>query len=239
MELLQVLANESLYISGEKWTDFTVRLLTNIISIFILIRFVYYPKNSRVKYLFTFFLMGMMIFLIASILDQVRLDMGFALGLFAIFGIIRFRSPSIDLKEMTYLFLVIGLSIINALVEFNVAAWLGLSIANFIILCMAFAMEMYLPKGYIIKRVLVFTPSDFSVLNNKEALINEVRNATGIDVLRVEIEKINRTKNEVSLLISFRDNNETYRPLSEVQEEKAPAAVNYYWESTSSNEYKK
>lgn len=236
MELLQIIANESLYISGEKWSDFLVRLCANVISTFVLIRFIYYPKNSRVKYLFTFFLMGMMIFLIASILDQVSLDMGFALGLFAIFGIIRYRSPSIDLKEMTYLFLVIGLSIINALVEFNVVAWLGLSIANLIVLCSAFCMEKYIPQKYIIKRTLVFTPSDFSVLNNKDALIKEVKENTGIEVLRVEIGKINKTKNEVTLLITFRDNNEEYDYLLEETEEEEPSNSNF-WESTSSDQY--
>lgn len=237
MELLQILTTDSIYISGEKWSDFLVRLIVNVVSTFVLIRFIYYPKNSRVKYLFTFFLMGMMIFLIASILDQVSLDMGFALGLFAIFGIIRYRSPSIDLKEMTYLFLVIGLSIINALVEFNVVAWLGLSVANLIVLCSAFCMEMYLPKKYIIKRVLVFTPSDFSVLNNKEALIKEVKESTGIEVLRVEIQKINRSKNEVSLLISFRDNNEDFSYLAENTELEETESEDNYWESTSSDQY--
>lgn len=236
MEILQILTDSGLYISGEKLFDFLLRLFANILSTFVLIRFIYYPNNSRVKYLFTFFLMGMMIFLIASILDQVSLDMGFALGLFAIFGIIRFRSPSIDLKEMTYLFLVIGVSIINALVEFNVASWLGLSVANFIVLCSALFMEYYKPKNYIIKRALVFTPSTFSVLNNKKALLNEIHQNTGIDVLRVEIAKINKAKNEVAVWIFFRDNMKDNLPGNE-EAFVEPEEEDNNWVSTSSNEY--
>lgn len=236
MEILQILTDSGLYISGEKIFDFLVRLFANIFSTFVLIRFIYYPNNSRVKYLFTFFLMGMMIFLIASILDQVSLDMGFALGLFAIFGIIRFRSPSIDLKEMTYLFLVIGVSIINALVEFNIASWLGLSIANFIVLCSALFMEYYKPKNYIIKRALVFTPSSFSVLNNKKALLDEIQMNTGIEVLRVEISKINKAKNEVAVWIFFRDNMKD-NLMEEEEIFVEPEEEDTNWISTSSNEY--
>lgn len=222
-----------LNISGESWSDFLIRLLVNVVSIFCLIRFIYYPKNSRVKYLFTFFLMGMMIFLIASILDRVSLDMGFALGLFAVFGIIRYRSPSIDLKEMTYLFLVIGVSIINALVEFNMQTLMGLFIANLIIIVSALVMEYYKPRDYILKRTLVYTPSDYSVLNDNQTLLEEIRQNTGINVLRVEIDKINMTKNEVTVWIYFREN----RPEKVKEIDPATSDSKMGWKSTNSNQY--
>ncbi|WP_321369580.1 DUF4956 domain-containing protein [uncultured Draconibacterium sp.] len=223
-------------ISGESWSDFLIRLLVNIISIFCLIRFIYYPKNSRVKYLFTFFLMGMMIFLIASLLDRVSLDVGLALGLFAIFGIVRYRSPSIDLKEMTYLFLVIGVSIINALVEFNVQTITGLLVANLIIIVSALVMELYKPRNYVLKRAFVYTPSDYSVLNDNKTLLEEIRKNTGIDVLRVDIEKINRVKNEITVWIYFRENRpeSVVPPHLEVIEESSSKME---WESTNSNHY--
>lgn len=235
MESIINLNENAVYISGEPWFDFLLRLIVNTFSIFVLIRFIYYPNNSRVKYIFTFFLMGIMIFLIASILDQVSLDMGFALGLFAIFGIIRYRSPSIDLKEMTYLFIVIGVSIINALVEFNVRTWMGLSVANFIVIAAAFFMENYRPKNYVLKRALVFNPSDYSIMNDNVKLLHEIRKDTGIDVLRVEIEKIHKGKNEVNVWIYFRENNAGYVPDydNEIeQEEEKPL-----WESTYTNDY--
>lgn len=192
------------------FSDFWLRLITNIISLFIIIRFIYYPNNHRVKFLFVFSLMGTMIFLIASILDQVKIEMGFALGLFAVFAIIRFRSPQINLKEMTYLFIVIGTAIINALVEFNIETYFGLFIANFIIICAVFLMEIYRPKNYVIKRMLIFTPSSFSVLNNKNALLKEIKTNTGIEVVGVDVAKINKKKNEVSVWIYFRENNSDY-----------------------------
>lgn len=207
---MDALIGTDFYFSETSWLDFLIRLLVNMVSTFILIRFIYYPNNHRLKYIFTFFLMGLMIFLVTSILVQIDIHFGFALGLFAIFSIIRFRSPPIDMKEMTYLFMVIGISIINALVNFKSNTWYGLIVANFIVLSTAFFMEIYKPKSYVIKRMLIFTPSDFSILNNKDLLMEEIRNNTGIEVLKVEINKINRKKKQISVWIFFNDNNKNH-----------------------------
>lgn len=190
---------------NEVISEFWLRLLSNVISLFIIIRLIYYPNNYRVKYLFVFSLMGLMIFLISSILDQVRLELGFALGLFAVFSIIRFRSPQIDLKELTYLFIVIGTAVINAMVEFKVETWFGLFVANFIIICATLFMEVYKPKNYVLKKMLTFQPSNYAVLNNKELLRKEIISTTGINVEKVEIDKINHAKHEVSVWIYFRE----------------------------------
>ena len=235
MDELQYDMDPGLYVSGDVWLDFLVRLLVNILSLFILIRFVYYPNNSRVKFIFTFFLMGMMIFLIAIVLNRIRLQIGIAFGLFAIFGIIRYRSPSIDLKEMTYLFITMGVAMINALVDFSIEDWFGLVIANFIIISTAFFMEMYKPKNNVLKRTLVFPLQDLSVLNNNEMLLEEVKKHTGINILKVEIEKINKARNEVIVWIYFYSKNKLDQEVELVQEE--PEETKDMWESTSSNDY--
>jgi len=95
--------------------EFALRLGLNMVVIFILVRLFYYPATKRKDYLFTFLLIACLVFMICFLLVNVKLQVGFALGLFAIFGIIRYRTNSIPIKEMTYLFLVIGLSVINAL----------------------------------------------------------------------------------------------------------------------------
>lgn len=205
--------NAGLVLHSASFPDFFLRLIANTISLIIIIRFIYYCYNHRVKYLFIFSLMGMMIFLIASILDQVKIEMGFALGLFAVFAIIRFRSPPIDLKELTYLFVVIGTAIINALVEFNVETWFGLFVANFIIVGMVLVMEVYKPKNYVVKKMLVFTPSDYEVINNNELLRNEIIKITGIDVVKVDISKINQTKGEVAVWIYFKERDHVNKSL--------------------------
>ena len=75
----------------------------------------YYPNTKNKDYLFTYLLISLTVFVLCVLLDDVKLQLGFALGLFAIFGIIRYRTDPIPIKEMTYLFLVIGVSVVNAL----------------------------------------------------------------------------------------------------------------------------
>jgi hypothetical protein len=87
----------------------------NIFFLTIIIRFLYYKKTQNKEYFFTYYLISVIVFFICFTLKKLELDLGMALGLFAIFGIIRYRTNTVSIKEMTYLFVVIGVSVINAL----------------------------------------------------------------------------------------------------------------------------
>jgi len=187
--------------------DFLIRLAFNLVSIFILIRFIYYPNNGQVENLFTFFMMAAIIFLVASSLSQVKMEFGFAMGLFAIFSVIRFRTPPVDPKEMTYLFTAIGISVINALVEYKMSDWHALLITNLIILLLAFGMEKYKPRKIVLKKSLTFIASGLHILNSNKLLLEEIKTKTNIDVFKVEIIKISESKNEVTVWIYFKPSN--------------------------------
>lgn len=204
MNLLLNISDPILDVSGEPWFDFVTRFLIYAISLFALIRFIYYPHNGQSKFIFVYFVSGIMIFLISATLDQVKLNMGIAFGLFAIFGIIRYRTPAIELKEMTYLLVVIGMAAINGLVEFKMASWAGLLIANSIILVATISMEKYKPKDTILRKTLVFTLVNFQALKSHSQLLEEIKTTTGIDVLKAEVLKINKIKNEVTVLITYK-----------------------------------
>lgn len=208
MHLFLTINDPILNVSGEPWFDFATRFFMYTISLFVLVRYIFYPNNGQSKFIFVYFVSGIMIFLISSTLDQVKLNMGIAFGLFAIFGIIRYRTPAIDLKEMTYLLVVIGMAAINGLVEFNLASWAGLLIANSIVLLATFSMEKYKPKDIILRKTLVFTLTNFEVLASHSQLINEIKKTTSISVLNAEVLKINKVKNEVTVLITYRVDND-------------------------------
>src|SRR5690554_7853909 len=87
------------------------RLLLNFFFLTLIIRFVYYPKTKRKDYVFTYLLIGLVTFFLTFALKKLDIGVGMGLGLFAIFGIIRYRTQTIEIKEMTYLFVVIGLSV--------------------------------------------------------------------------------------------------------------------------------
>ena len=92
-----------------------IKLIINVIFLTGIIRFIYYKYSKKKEYLFTFYLIGTVVFFLCFTLKKYELDLGMALGLFAIFGILRYRTTPIDVKEMTYLFVVIGISVMNAL----------------------------------------------------------------------------------------------------------------------------
>ncbi len=238
MNLLLSIAETDLYIGGEAWHGFVMRIIANTISLFILIRYIYYPHNGQSKFLFIFFLTGLMIFLISSSLDNVTLNIGMAFGLFAIFSIIRFRTPSIELKEITYLFISIGLAVINGLVAFNIANWLGLIIVNILVLGAAFIMERYNPKSIVSKKSLVFSPTNFNEVSNEKLLIADIKESTGIDVFKVEVIKINKNKNEITVWIYFKDlkNKDVLLPDAD-DNLNSEDSDSDGWESTFTNNY--
>jgi hypothetical protein len=191
-------------VDPERLVDFFTRLFLSSATVFILIRYIYYPNNGQSEFLFTLFQTGLIVFLIASILDRVKMEFGFAMGLFAIFSIIRYRTTNIELKEMAYLFTTVGISVINALVSYKMEDWHGLLVSNLIILIAAFAMEKYQPRKVVLKKILTFTASGLHVLNSNKLLLEEVRTKTNIDVFKVEIIKISEAKNEITVWIYFK-----------------------------------
>ncbi len=87
----------------------------DLLFLFIIVRVIYYRIKEEKDYVFTFFMFNILTFFICFLLRKVPMEMGFALGLFAVFGILRYRTEAIPIRQMTYLFIVIGISMIKAL----------------------------------------------------------------------------------------------------------------------------
>ena len=101
-----------LFDSTSLWT-LLFRFLLNFLVCWIIIRLFYYKKSQRRDYYFTFMMFAVVIFLIITLMDNMKMNVAYALGLFAIFGMIRYRTETLRIREMTYLFVVMGVSIIN------------------------------------------------------------------------------------------------------------------------------
>lgn len=125
------------------WDDFSTMLFRfgfNLLSAVVIIRGLYYTKAKRKDYLFTYLLINIVIFILCFTLSSVKLQVGFALGLFAIFGIIRYRTDAMPIKEMTYLFVIIGIAVINALTTKKVS-YAELLFANGVIIGVIYILE--------------------------------------------------------------------------------------------------
>src|SRR4030042_2686758 len=123
------------------------RFVINLVFLFLLIRVVYYRYSNKPRYVFSYFLMGIVIFIIGSMLPIVftsaMAQLGMAIGLFAIFTILRFRTRTLNIKDMAYIFTVIAISAVNSL-EWRGFPTLGIFIFNIIIILSAFILEMLL-----------------------------------------------------------------------------------------------
>ena len=141
---------ELIFANNQDLTDLITILFVNIFVVFFISKFIYLKFNKSKKalndFFFTYNSAGLITFLLCFLLSNVKLDLGFALGLFAIFAILRFRTETIKVKEMTYFFVVIGVSAINALSNNN-ASIMELVVANGSIIALLFILEYSINKS--------------------------------------------------------------------------------------------
>lgn len=174
----------------------------NTLVVVIAVRWLYYTAAKRKDYLFTYILISVVIFLLCFLLENVKLQLGFALGLFAIFGIIRYRTNPIPIKEMTYLFLVIGISVINALANKKVS-YAELLFTNLSILTVAFLLErVFLLKHESTKTVL-YERIDLIKSDRREELMKDLEERTGLKINRIEVGRINFLRDTVRIKVFY------------------------------------
>jgi hypothetical protein len=182
-----------------------VKTAFNLSIILIIVRYIYYPVTKNKDYLFTYFLISLTVFLLCVLLDSVKLELGFALGLFAIFGIIRYRTDPIPIKEMTYLFLVIGISVVNALANKKIS-YSELVFANFMIVGVTLGLERVWLLKHESRKNIIYEKINLIKPENHAELILYLKDRTGIDVVRVEIRKIDFLKDIAYLRIFYYEN---------------------------------
>jgi hypothetical protein len=173
-------------------TDFyalLIRLGINLFFLTLLIRFLYYAKTKRKDYLFTYFLIGIITFFLCFGLMQMDIDTGMGLGLFAIFGIIRYRTDAIEIKEMTYLFMVIGISVVNALAS-NELSISEVTVINVTVLLVTFILENLWLMKHETRKTINYERIDLIKPDQRDLLKADLEKRTGLVINRVEVGKI-------------------------------------------------
>jgi hypothetical protein len=183
--------------------ELVLRFALNMAVILILVRWLYYSSTKRKDYLFTYILISSLIFLLCFLLASVKLQIGFALGLFAIFGIIRYRTSSIPIKEMTYLFLIIGVSIINALADTKTSV-AEVLFTNFVIIVITFLMEKIWLQKHELSSTVLYEKIDLIKPEKRPELMKDLQSRTGIKKInRIEIGKIDFLRDTCTLQIYY------------------------------------
>jgi hypothetical protein len=209
MNIMDLLVPEAVNIAGVHIIDvpgfleFVLRFSLNTTVIIILVRWLYYSKTRRKDYLFTYILISSIVFLLCFLLANVKLQIGFALGMFAIFGIIRYRTDALPIKEMTYLFLIIGVSVINALTNAETSL-IDLLFSNFVIIFITFGLE----KLWLIKhessKLIIYEKINLIREDKYDELVKDLQERTGIKKInRVEVGKINFLRDICDITIYY------------------------------------
>jgi hypothetical protein len=187
------------------WEDLlgmVIRLSLHLAFIFLLVRVIYYPIAKRKDFLFTYFLFSISIFLMCFLLESVKLEMGFALGLFAVFGIIRYRTDAIPIKEMTYLFIIIGMSVMNALINKKISL-AELAFANLAIIALTYGLEKVWLLRHESQKIIVYERIDLIVASKRTEMILDIETRTGIKINRIEIGKLDFLRDTALVKIYF------------------------------------
>ena len=182
--------------------EFLVRILFNTAITLVVIRYIYYPVTRRKDFLFTFVLMSIVVFLLVYLLGDAKIKMGFAFGMFAIFGIIRYRTDPIPTKEMTYLFVVIGISVINAITNKKLSM-IEVGFANVFIVTVTYILEKIWLTKQDISKTITYERIELIKPHRSEELMTDLKERTGLDIHRIEIGNIDFLRDVVKIRIFF------------------------------------
>ena len=208
MELLLILLEGGMEFLGtplwdsEDFLKLLIKGAFNLGIVILIVRYIYYPVTKNKDYLFTYLLISLTVFLLCILLDSVKLQLGFALGLFAIFGIIRYRTDPIPIKEMTYLFLVIGISVVNALANKKIS-YAELVFANLLIVFVTYGMEKIWLLRHESRKNIIYEKIELIKPERREELIEDLKERTGIDIIRVEIRRIDFLRDVANVRIFY------------------------------------
>jgi hypothetical protein len=174
---------------SEDFYGLLMRLGINLFFLTILIRVLYYTKTRRKDYLFTYYLIGTITFFLCFGLMQMDIDTGMGLGLFAIFGIIRYRTDAIEIKEMTYLFMIIGISVVNALAS-NELSISEVAVINVTVVLLTYILENIWLMKHETRKTINYERIDLIKPENHDLLKADLEKRTGLTINRVEVGKI-------------------------------------------------
>jgi hypothetical protein len=181
-----------------------IRFVINLIVLFILVKIVYFRYSRKEMFFFAFFLMGIMIFFIGSILNAVFLEIGMAVGLFAIFTILRLRTTNVSVKDMAYMFTVIGISVINSLklVGFPL---LGVLVINAIIIFSAYLLEEFLLRNASESHTIVYRNIELLRSSKKQKILKDLTELTGKEIIRFKVKRVDYISQTALIDIDYKE----------------------------------
>ncbi len=181
--------------------DFFISLGLDLFTILLIIVFVYYPNYKKLDTIFTFILFNVIIFLLTYVLNTVKISMGAAFGLFAVFSMLRYRTSGIDMKDMTYLFIFIAMGLLSA-IQMDLYEMI-------IICCIVFGFTIIFDTKLILKRefskIVRYEKIEMIIPEKRSELINELKTRTGLNIHRISINEVDFLKDVAIINVYYYD----------------------------------
>ena len=174
----------------------------NFIFLIVIVRLIYYKIKDDKDYVFTFIMFNILTFFICFLLRKVPMQMGFALGLFAVFGILRYRTEAIPIRQMTYLFIVIGISMINALSNKSISIF-ELLFTNGLITLITYLIDSVWFQSIEESKIILYEKIELIKPENQEEMIKDLRQRTGLPIHSFKVNKIDFLRDTASIEIFY------------------------------------
>lgn len=183
------------------------RLSIDLLTVFILVRWIYFPIYRHREFFFMFTIFNLIIFLVSFLLNKVELSMGAAFGLFAVFSMLRYRTENVTIKDMTYLFLCIAIGLVSAVTKIkdtpDSLEYLFLGGINGSILLVTYLLESKIFVRKELAKTIIYENIDLIQSGRQEELLEDIRRRTGINAHRVAVQQINFLKDSAQIKIYY------------------------------------
>lgn len=206
-ELESIVASAGASIGGidQDFITLLCRCFFNMAIVWFIIHFLYYRKSQRRDYYFTFMLISLSIFFLIFLLGGEKIKVGFALGLFAIFGIIRYRTESMQVREMTYLFVIIAISVINALAG---SSYLVLATSNVIFILTIWICEGNTWLKHTSCKTVQYDKINLITPDKYDELIEDLKKRLGLNIVKVEVGAVDFLRDMAVLKVYYKPQTE-------------------------------
>jgi hypothetical protein len=207
--MLDLFLKEAPMLYSASFTQLLIYFVINSASVLLLTRVLHYQKNKKKDYVFTYLGISNTIFLLCFLLSNIEMQLGLALGLFAIFGIIRYRTSQVSIKEMTYLFMVIGISVINAVAN-NKISIAELAFANVVLVGSVWLKERVFLLNREVYKLIQYDQLDNIRPENHIKLKEDLESRLGMTINRIEIGKVNLLRDSVLIRVYFNERDDSF-----------------------------
>ena len=181
-----------------------IRFGFNLTIAFIIIKLIYQRNHTNNDFVFTYFMFNSLIFFFAFLLGNVTINIGFAFGLFAVFAILRYRTDPIPIKEMTYLFIVITIGVINALSGAEVS-YAQLLFTNVALVGLTYFLETYWRKNLLVRITIEYEKIENIKPENHDTLLADLKERTGLNIQSFEFRRMNFLRDTARIRIYYKE----------------------------------